>query len=55
MIIRKEEFINEIHERPIMYDYKTKYSALFNKKNGYIFDKDFLLEDIRCFVESYPQ
>ena len=34
------------------YDFKTKYYELFNGHNGYIFDKKFILEDIKKFVEK---
>ena len=35
------------------YNFKTKYADLLNGKNGYIFDKRFILNDIKSFVEVY--
>lgn len=47
-----QEFINEIMELPPCYDFKTKYSEVFGGRDGYIFDKVFVLEDIKRFVEE---
>lgn len=49
--IYKQDFINEILEVPPYYNFKTKYSTLFGGYNGYIFDKEFILKDIKQFVE----
>lgn len=48
--IKKQEFINEVAQNIPNYNFKTKYDKLFNGKNGYIFDKEFILEDIKKFV-----
>lgn len=47
-----EEFVNEISNSIPNYNFKTKYSDLMNGKNGYIFDKKFILKDIKKFVEE---
>ena len=31
---------------------KTKYAELFNGENGYIFNKQFILSDIKRFVKE---
>ena len=50
--IKGEKFTNEITDNIPNYDFKTKYYELFNGHNGYIFDKKFILEDIKKFVEK---
>lgn len=47
-----EEFINEIGEDWIEYNYKTVYAELFGGKNGYICNKQQIMEEIRTFVEE---
>lgn len=51
--IQKEKFINEISASIPFYNYKTKYAELFQGKNGYIFNKEEILKDIKRFVEGY--
>ncbi len=46
-------FVNEIASQPPCYDYRSKYAELFDGKNGYLFDREFLLEDLKGFVGSY--
>lgn len=48
--IKKQEFVNEIAQNIPNYNFKTKYDKLFDGKDGYIFDKKFVLEDIKKFV-----
>ena len=50
--IKKKEFCNEVLENIPNYNFKTKYAEIFGGKNGYIFDKNFVLNDIKKFVES---
>lgn len=50
--IKGKEFKNEITNNIPNYNFKTKYDYIYNGKNGYIFDKDFVLEDIKKFVEK---
>lgn len=50
--IKNEKFVNEITNNIPNYNYKTKYDYLFSGKNGYIFDKEFILEDIKRFIEG---
>ena len=49
---QKKEFVNEITQNIPNYNFKTKYDNLFNGKNGYIFSKEFILEDIKQFVNK---
>jgi hypothetical protein len=48
--IKGKEFINEVAKVVPYYDFKTNYAPLFNGKNGYIFNKEFILKDIAEFV-----
>lgn len=48
--IKNEKFVNEITNNIPNYNYKTKYDYLFSGKNGYIHNKEFVLEDIKKFV-----
>lgn len=50
--IKGKEFKNEITDNIPNYNFKTQYDNIYNGKNGYIFDKEFILEDIKKFVES---
>ena len=50
--IKGTNFVNEVAKVVPRYDYKTKYTEIFNGKNGYIFNKQFVLEDIMKFVEE---
>lgn len=48
--LAKDEFKNEIKSIYPVYDFKTIYAHLFNGKNGYIFDKKFILSELCDFV-----
>lgn len=50
--INNKEFENEITENTANYNFKTKYDFLFGGNNGYIFDKKFVLEDIKKFISK---
>lgn len=50
--IKGTDFINEVANVVPQYNYKTKYAEIFGGKNGYIFNKQFVLEDIMKFVEE---
>lgn len=52
-VIKNSEFINKIATDIPSYDFKSIYSDAFHGKNGYIFDKSFVLNDIKNFVEGY--
>ncbi len=47
-----KEFINEISTNIPHYDFRTKYDYLYNGKNGYIFEKNFVLKDIKEFIKK---
>lgn len=47
-----KEFKNELGGVPADYDYRTIYSDVFAGKNGYILDKEQVLNEIKEFVES---
>ncbi len=46
------QFVNELNKPVPNYDYKTKHCALFNGHNGYIYNKRFIMDDIKKFVEE---
>lgn len=50
--ISGDTFINEISTQIPKYDFKSKYAKEFQGNNGYILGKEFLLEDIKRFVEQ---
>lgn len=50
--IMNKPFVNEISQNIAHYDFKTKYESVFDSKDGYIFDKKFVLDDIKIFVEK---
>lgn len=50
--IKGTEFVNEITNNIPNYNFKTQYCEMFNGKDGYIFDKQYILEDIKRFVEE---
>lgn len=45
-----DTFINELYGVPAFYDYKTKYSFLFDSKGSYIANKQQVMQDIKGFV-----
>ena len=45
-----ETFLNEVSENIPFYDFRTKNDKIFGGKNGYIFDKEFILKDIKKFI-----
>lgn len=48
-----ESFVNELGAQPAFYDYKTKYSALFERDDGYIMGRQEIMQEIKSFVEAY--
>lgn len=46
-------FVNEIRDDYPVQDYRTKHASLFGGKNGYMFDKGFVMEDIKNFVNNH--
>lgn len=51
--IMESDFKNEITDNPPMYNFKTKYAELFSGSDGYIFNKEFVLNDINNYVKGY--
>lgn len=47
-----KEFINEISDAPVFYDYRTIYADVFGGNNGYICDKNQVLKEIDAFVKE---
>ncbi len=45
-------FVNELSRPPFIQDLRSKHAGLFGGKDGYFFGKDFVLEDIKRFVEG---
>lgn len=50
--IKNRKFVNEVANSVPNYNFKTKYAKIFEGKDGYIFSKEFILEDIKKFVEE---
>jgi hypothetical protein len=50
--IKNSDFDNKITENPPHYNFKTKHFELFEGNNGFIFDKNFVLADIKKFIEE---
>lgn len=48
--LEQEEFKNEILQKSFDYQLRTRYAELFGGNKGYIFDRKFVLEDIRKFI-----
>ena len=46
------DFKNEVSEKPFSYDFRTKYASLFNGCNGYIFNHEKVLFDLKTFVKA---
>lgn len=51
--IRNEKFCNEVVNEPFNYDFRTKHFKIFNGENGYIFDRKFILDDIKKYVNNF--
>lgn len=51
--IFKTDFVNEISHFPAKYDYRSRFMNVYKGKDGYIFDKEFILNDIKKFVGDY--
>lgn len=45
-------FINEFSEKPFFYDLRCSYAEDFGGRNGYIYDKETVIEEIKAFVRS---
>ena len=46
-----EDFINEFSNAPVNYNYRTIYDTIFGGNNGYIMNKQAILEEIKKFVQ----
>ncbi len=51
--IENKTFKNELNKPVANYDFKTKHDQLFSGENGYIFNKAFVMEDIKKYVKNY--
>ncbi len=47
-----ENFKNELAKPPFRQDLHSVYAELFEGKQGYFFDKEFVMKDIKKFVEE---
>lgn len=50
--IFNKDFKNELNKPVLKYNFYTKYAYIFNGRDGYIFSKEYVLEDIKRFVEK---
>lgn len=46
------EFTNKIDTMPVKYDLKTTYDYVFDSKNGYIYNKVQVMDDLQKFIEK---
>lgn len=47
------DFINTINDKtPLIYNFKSIYSHLFNGKDGYLYSKDIIIENIKLFLKE---
>lgn len=53
--LSKEEFLNEVSDKPVFYDFKTIYDKEFDGGKGYIIDKGSLLLEIKEFISGYGE
>lgn len=50
--VTSNDFCNEFLENIPEYNFKTKNDKIFNGKNGYIFQKEFILNDIKKYIND---
>lgn len=50
--VYNKKFNNKITNQPCYYNFKTKYYKIFNGKNGYIYDKERVLKDVKKFIQE---
>jgi nucleoside-diphosphate-sugar epimerase len=55
LFVTGRKFSNEIAEEIPHYDFRTQYAEDWGGKNGYLFGSDFIMRDIRSFVEEYRE
>lgn len=48
-----ERFVNELSGTPADYDYRTIHNDVFGGNGGYIADKQFILKEIKDFIDGY--
>lgn len=48
--ITGQTFCNTLNRKPYHYDIKTNYANLFNGGNGYLYDKSFVVSDLKKFI-----
>lgn len=48
-----DSFVNELNEKlPFEYDMRSRYASALGGKNGYIFDKKHVIEEIKMFIDD---
>ncbi len=50
-----EEFVNEISDSPVYYDYRSQYAEVFGGSEGYIDNKENVLRPTSEFVGAITQ
>lgn len=51
--IMGQDFVNEIRDDYPVQDYRSKHASLLGGANGYLFDKTFVMDDIKSFVNRH--
>ena len=47
-----KNFKNELAKKPFNQDLRSKYAGVFGGCNGYFFDKEFVMKDVKRFIEE---
>ena len=50
--LEKKPFVNELRKQPFNQNLRSKHAGVFGGKSGYFFTKDFVMEDIKKYVEE---
>lgn len=53
--IYNEEFKNEFLDKPVSYDYRTKYASLFGGEGEYMIKADEVIKEIKEFIDIYDK
>lgn len=50
-----KDFETITEKPPVSYDMRSKYAPIYNGKNGYLYNKNQIIEQLRRFVENYAK
>lgn len=55
MKIYGKSFVNKIYEKPLKYDIRSKYGKRRGIENGYLYDRNFIMNDLVEYINSSRQ